>query len=195
MPQIGDFETYNTVYNHSFEYKPEPITLIKTLIKNENDIVNLNLKIKLSKEEKYILNALFEHVPVIEKMKSNEEILSYFEKQLVHPKSNMDKSLNKTEAIEILKYSGKSFLINEIKNMELKVFPFVYTDFLNHSFYDEATKELKNLEYFTPINKIKYSYFIRDLKLKWIDSNFTMTKQDIFNLIDINYLKKYIKKK
>ena len=40
FPINGDLENYNLVYKNSFEQKPEPMTLLNALIKNQDDVNN-----------------------------------------------------------------------------------------------------------------------------------------------------------
>jgi hypothetical protein len=154
----------------------------------------MNDRIKLSNDEKYLLNALREHVDKIKKIESNENILKYFEKEFIQPKSNTDRPLKKSEAIEILKYTNKSVLINDLKCMVIPVFPLSYKDIINHQVCISPTKETKSLENLILSRKLKYNYMLKDLKKKWIDSDCKLTKQNLLDFINDEYIENYVKK-
>ena len=154
----------------------------------------INDRIKLSNDEKYLLSALREHVDKINKIESNENIIKYFEKQFVQPKSNIDRSLKKSEAVEILKYTNKPHLINDLNSMVIPIFPLSYKDIINHQVLNSLTKETKSLENYTSNRKLKYNYMLKDLKKKWIDSECKLTKQNILDLITDQYIENYMTK-
>jgi len=194
LPNDGDLKNYSSVYNNCFKYKPEPMTLLNSLIKNNGDVAQLDKTIKLSREEKYLLNALQQHSSKITRMQSNNQIVNYFKKQLTHPKSNLDRSLKKSEAIEVLKYTNLPNLIDEINELILPSFPIAYADLMSYSLYDHTTKQTRAIETYLKSGKLKYNQLLKDLKLKWIDSDFKLTKHDLLSLIDQQFLEQYIPK-
>ena len=170
------------------------MTLLNSLIKNNGDVAQLDKTIKLSREEKYLLNALQQHSSKITRMQSNNQIVNYFKKQLTNPKSNLDRSLKKSEAIEVLKYTNLPNLIDEINELILPSFPIAYADLMSYSLYDHTTKQTRAIETYLKSGKLKYNQLLKDLKLKWIDSDFKLTKHDLLSLIDQQFLEQYIPK-
>lgn len=78
------------------------MTLLNSLIKNDGDVAQLDKTIKLSREEKYIINALQQHSSKITRMQSNNQIVNYFKKEQTHPKSNLDRSFKNIYNISLL---------------------------------------------------------------------------------------------
>jgi hypothetical protein len=61
--------------------------------------------LKLSKAESYVLYALEKYVPILEALTINgenrQEVMEFFRREFARAKSNVDRSLKKTELIEI----------------------------------------------------------------------------------------------
>lgn len=155
----------------------------------------MNDVIKLSREEKYLLNALEKYPDRLKEFKTNDKLVLYLKKKLSHPGSNIDRSLKKTEVIELLKLINRADLIDALNNMILPSFPVTFTELLSHQVECKSTNEYKSVENYSAHRKINYNYLLKDLKLKWIESNFELTKADLLSQVDASCLEKYTPKR
>jgi len=155
----------------------------------------LSKRIKLSKNEKYLLNALSKFEKPLSELTSKEDILQYLLKQFLYTKSNKDKSLRKHEAIELLKYLDKGHLIQAVNDLTLPVFKLTTVNLLNHQVFDETTNSLIRIEEIKDIlKKYKLNLILNDLKSKWIESEFKLTETELLNMVDMKYLQKFVSK-
>jgi hypothetical protein len=79
--------------------------------------------------------------------------------------------------------------------MNLPVLKLNNMSLLNHQVYDETSNRLIKIEEIKDaLNKFKFNWILNDLKLKWIDSDFKLTETELINMVDMKYLKKFMKK-
>ena len=115
---------------------------------------------------------------------------------MLHPQSNMERHLYKTEAVELLKAANKPDLIEAIQAINLPKFELNREDILELLFCDErltngqATK-VRDLMLMKAC-KIRFNQMLNDLKIKWIESDFKATKNDLLKSIDAQFLDNYI---
>ena len=72
----------------------------------------------LTREEKYLLHAIFKYEKIL-KDKKDEEIIDYLKTEMATKKSNQDRALRKNESIELVRLLGKSHLIDAINNIQI----------------------------------------------------------------------------
>lgn len=148
---------------------------------------------KLSNEEKYLFHAIKKYENVLAAEKNDEQIIRYLTKELAYPRALIDRPLKKMEAIELLKYLNRTDLIETISKIQLPVFEINYKDLNEHRVFIKSKKKLITIEEYSKENKLRFSYILYDLKVKWIDSFFKIQKTELLAQIDENYLLNFIK--
>lgn len=113
-------------------------------------------------------------------------------------KSNQDRALRKNESIELVKLLEKKHLIEAIKNITIPSFNINISLLTSHEIYcDELKQNIKIDDYQIKNSlRINYNSLLYDLKLKWINSNFTLNEQDLLKSVNKELVNNYaIKKK
>jgi hypothetical protein len=155
-------------------------------------IKNLVEKLRLSNDETYLLKALEKYVPRVSEFKNNKDLIEYFKREFCRSKSNVDRSLRKIEAIEILKYCDKFELIEKIENIKLPIFSINSNSILNHRFYDNESKKIVSVNDMFAKKKLRINKILFNLKEEWIDSNFTITDENLLQKVDNFFLENYV---
>lgn len=194
LPRNGNVENYARIYESCFAKEPSQMTLLFALMNNKNDVLEAVTNLKLTKAEAYLLYALDKYVPIVNSMESEEEILVFLNKEFVRGRSNVDRSLKKVEAFEIVKYCKRSNLIEKIREM---IFP--------RFELNANSKELHGLMILDPFRneklgfvdlvnarKLRANRMVSDLREKWIDSDFSMSRQELVNSLDEATLSSYV---
>ena len=78
-------------------------------------VKNVIQRLYFTREEKYLLHAIFKYEKIL-KDKKDEEIIDYLKTEMAKKKSNQDRALRKNESIELVKLLGKSHLVDAINN-------------------------------------------------------------------------------
>lgn len=191
LPKSKNIHKYAEVYNYCFELKPNPMTMIFSLLENQDDIKILSENLKLSREETYLLYALNKYVPLLKLHQSDKKAIEFMRREFVRSNSNINRPLKKKEAIEIAKYCNRSNLIESIQNINISKFdvnPFrkKVEDYLNEN------NDSKNFEKLIKSKRFRFNYLTNDLREKWIDSNFTLTHEELINSLTKDVLDSYI---
>lgn len=149
----------------------------------------------MSNEERYLLISIKKFENVFIEFKNDKKALEYLLKQFVLPKSVHDRPLRKVEAVELMKYLDRTELIDIINNLKIPQFQINFRTISEKKIFDSNKQEMVTLEQYAKKNKIRISALLTDLKLKWINSNFEMTDQEILSLINENYVQNFQNKK
>ncbi|CAF0827092.1 unnamed protein product [Brachionus calyciflorus] len=189
LPVNGNLEKFKNIYQKSFKNKPLPHTLLSALMNSEEDINKLDERIKLSNDEKSTMLAIKKYENVLDSFNTVEEIIEFFTKQFLIPKSSKEKSLRKEQIVELMKYLDRMDLADQILALELPNFPLNFKNINQHKIFDSNKQKLVTMEDYSKEYKIRLNHLISELKHKWIDSNFSLTQQDLLNLIDEKLLK------
>lgn len=148
----------------------------------------------MSNEEKSLFNAFRKFESQIKNAPNDSAIMVIFRQAFADPKSNTKTSLRHNEAIEILKYLDKAYLIDELERIQVPKFELTGVDILS---LEIASENLENntmkLSDYLIENKLKFNInkIVYDLRMLWINSNFTLSMQDLLKKCDKKFVEKY----
>jgi hypothetical protein len=121
---------------------------------------------------------------------SDEWVLDYFRREMANPNAIKNRPLKTKECIEVVKYLNRLDLIAKLEAIRVPKFELNILDLEKHQQKIQPTQSLdKNLKF-----KLNFGLMLKDLRLKWIDSDFTLTNEDLLKSIDEKSLQKYTKK-
>lgn len=130
------------------------------------------------------------------RQEDSDKLLSFIKQEMVRPNAVLKSPLDKNDVIEILKYVDRVDLIDQAKRISLPLFMIKHDDLLNHVVKVEHLNKPMSLNHYTKeINGIKFNSILTDLKIKWIDSDFKMSKGELLNIINETYLKDFMREK
>lgn len=142
------------------------------------------------------MHAIFKYENAFQNEKDDEKLLEFIKREMVRPKAVLDSSLSVKEAIEILKYLNRVDIAEKVLKIKAPHFDLNNQDLQNHRVLLKETNTYKDLEaYSKHIAQIRFNALLVNLKIKWIDSNFEITKSKLLELIDEEYLKKFLRDK
>jgi hypothetical protein len=126
----------------------------------------------------------------------SDKLLSFIKQEMVRPNAVLKSPLDKNDVIEILKYVDRVDLIDQAKRISLPLFMIKHDDLSNHMVKVEHINKTMSLNQYTKeINGIKFNSILTDLKIKWIDSDFKISKEELLNIVNETYLKDFIREK
>lgn len=126
----------------------------------------------------------------------SDKLLSLIKQEMVRPNAVLKSPLDKNDVIEILKYVDRVDLIDQAKRISLPLFMVKHDDLSNHVVKVEHINKTMSLNQYTKeINGIKFNSILTDLKIKWIDSDFKISKGELLNIVNENYLKDFLREK
>ncbi|RMZ95381.1 CCA tRNA nucleotidyltransferase mitochondrial [Brachionus plicatilis] len=185
LPENGNVNKYQKVYQNFLKNKIQPIVLLAALMSSEDDVKTiigkLDQRIRLSNEERHLLIAIKRFENIFNEFDSDE-------KQFVLPKSVHDRPLRKTEAFELMKYLDRIEMIETIKKLKIPEFKINYKMINEQKIFDSSNQEMITVEKYSKTKKIRLSAMLLDLKLRWINSNFAMSEDDILGVVDESYI-------
>jgi hypothetical protein len=153
---------------------------------------------KVSNDEKFLIYAIVKYQKIIDDNKDflnkKELVLERLKRDFISSKGNKQRPLKKTEAIEMMKYFDRSDYISDIENMILPEFSITHQTILTHKIFDESlNKEITIEEYDPAKKKLRLGYIFKDLKEKWIESDFKLTNKQLLSMINMQTLMNYFK--
>ncbi|XP_068233160.1 CCA tRNA nucleotidyltransferase 1, mitochondrial [Palaemon carinicauda] len=176
-PYIGFPETFNCdnlrrVYKQCEELNiplsnVHHMTLLAAGFSSEEEFVSFVARIKCSKREREILLFVMEHRDMAMRAESFKEIQDLVVDVVIGEKRNKDIALSYVN--ELLKYAGKVDFQSQLNDWEIPKFP------VNGNMISEKG---------VPRKKIKYA--MSDLICEWKKSSFTLSSDELLNLLDIS---------
>jgi len=163
LPDNPNIYEYENVCNRSQSMKPHSVTLLTALLKNEVEVTGLHSRLKFSKYDRDL--ALF---IVNNKDKDIHSNVQPFYTLILESKSKTNDVLE--WSCEVFKYRGDSCSFKELSNWKIPKFP-VNGHMLAEKGYKPGPKMTK---------------IMTELKAQWIQSNFQMTKDQLFEYLEKN---------
>lgn len=136
--------------------------------------------------------AIQKYEKIIENERDNERLFQLMRTELANPKAINDKPLKKSEVVEILKYLDRTDLINEIENLQVPKFGLNLSHILKHKIFVAEQNSYLTLEDYSNHHKIRFNYLLNNLNSKWIESNLTLTNEQLLNMIDQQFLWQFL---
>ena len=220
MPENGDVGKYSRVYQWYLKNNSNSgsIVLLNSLLKNQEDVsacgeytffyysklkiynflfkskINLlNERIKLSNDEKQLLSVVQILETKISKETSDIGVLLALKHSLADTKFVLKKSAKIEECIEFLKYLNRPDLIEQVKDIQIPKLRLNQAIIISHEIFDEKSNRSIQIGEYISLNKLKIKFgpLLYDLRMIWINSNFTLTQEDLLKKIDKSFLENY----
>jgi hypothetical protein len=127
---------------------------------------------------------------------NDDEIINILIREIYKQRINQDEGMKINDAIEILKYFDKVSLILKINQFEMPKFELNQNDILNHKFcLNNIENQMISVDEHVKGSFFRIKYLRNKLIKIWIDSHFTLTKDELLKIINKDFLSEYIIKK
>lgn len=155
LPQSADLSSFRLVWECSKCTSPKPMTLLVSLIKTEEEFMNIHNRLKVSGEEK--CNGLFV-LAHREDKDGSDPVKPYKDLILMGKEKN-----TKQYVMEVLKYRGDQLLLNQLRDWQPPQFPVSGKDLI-------ALGIPKGRRFGNILDRLKES---------WIESDYELTKEQL----------------
>uniref|UniRef100_A0A8D0DWW2 tRNA nucleotidyl transferase 1 n=1 Tax=Salvator merianae TaxID=96440 RepID=A0A8D0DWW2_SALMN len=119
LPTNGSLQEFDTVCKNVQNLFPKPMTILTSLLKVPDDILKLDLRFKISKDEKNLGLFLLKHRKDLVKAADSMEPLKPYQDFIID--SREADALSKI--CELLKYQGEAHLLKEMQQWSIPPFP------------------------------------------------------------------------
>lgn len=118
LPLDGNLEEFDRVTKSIQNLCPKPMTVLTSLFKVKDDVTNLDLRLKISKEEKNLGLFLVKHRQELTKATGPEPLRPYQDFIMDSREANTNAKI-----CELLKYQGEEHLLREMQQWTVPSFP------------------------------------------------------------------------
>ncbi|KAJ7998600.1 hypothetical protein DPEC_G00206580 [Dallia pectoralis] len=119
LPVEGDVEKMNLVWQNVKEHSPRPMTVLSALFCNSDDVEKMDLRLKVSKEEKNLGLFLVKHRHDLHKSPDDPDTLKPYTDFIIDSREADAQS----KVCELLKYQGEDKLLAEMSRWSIPRFP------------------------------------------------------------------------
>lgn len=119
LPANGSLEEFNKVSKNVEGFSPKPMTLLASLFNVQDDVTKLDLRLKISKEEKNLGLFIVKHRRDLVKAVDSSEPLKPYQDFVIDCR-DPDAS---TRVCELLKYQGEHGLLKDMQQWSVPPFP------------------------------------------------------------------------
>ncbi|KAL2803497.1 CCA tRNA nucleotidyltransferase 1, mitochondrial isoform 2 [Daubentonia madagascariensis] len=166
LPANASLEEFNKVCKNVEGFSPKPMTLLASLFKVQDDVTKLDLRLKISKEEKNLgLFIVKSRKDLIKATDSSEPLKPY--QDFIIDSREPDAS---TRVCELLKYQGEHCLLKEMQQWSIPPFPVSGHDIRKVGI--SSGKEIGAL--------------LQQLREQWKKSGYQMEKDELLSYIKKN---------
>ncbi|XP_054028145.1 CCA tRNA nucleotidyltransferase 1, mitochondrial [Dryobates pubescens] len=118
LPLEGNLEEFERVTKNAQKLSPKPMTILTSLFKTKDDVTSLDLRLKISKEEKNLGLFLVKHRQELTKASGPEPLRPYQDFIMDSREANTTSRI-----CELLKYQGEEHLLKEMQQWTVPTFP------------------------------------------------------------------------
>nr|XP_013813745.1 PREDICTED: CCA tRNA nucleotidyltransferase 1, mitochondrial isoform X1 [Apteryx mantelli mantelli] len=118
LPLNGSLEEFDRVTKNVQNLCPKPMTVLTSLLKVKDDVINLDLRLKISKEEKNLGLFIVKHRQDLTKAMGPEPLKPYQDFIMDSREANTNSRI-----CELLKYQGEEHLLREMQQWTVPSFP------------------------------------------------------------------------
>lgn len=119
LPQDGDVEEMKRVWKNAKDLSPKPMTILAALFHNPDEVEKMDLRLKVSREEKTLAQFLVKHRRELCKSEDEPDNLQPFTDFIIDIR-DLDA---KNKVCELLKYQGEKKLLAELNRWSIPHFP------------------------------------------------------------------------
>ncbi|MBN3326574.1 TRNT1 nucleotidyltransferase, partial [Atractosteus spatula] len=160
LPVEGNLEELDRVWNHAHRWSPKPMTVLSALFRDTHDVDRLDLRLKISKEEKTLGFFLVKYRRDL--LKASDELKPYTD--FIIDSREPDAQ---SKVCELLKYQGEGKLLAEMKKWSIPRFPVSGHDLRKMGI--SSGKEIGTT--------------IQSLREMWKKSHYQMNKEELLNSV------------
>ncbi|KAM4893943.1 CCA tRNA nucleotidyltransferase 1, mitochondrial [Sylvia borin] len=118
LPLDGNLEEFARVTKNIQNLSPKPMTVLTSLFKGKDDVTNLDLRLKISKEEKNLGLFLLKHRQELTKGQGPEPLRPYQDLLM-----DSREAQTNSKIFELLKYQGEEELLRAMQEWSVPSFP------------------------------------------------------------------------
>ncbi|XP_034962495.1 CCA tRNA nucleotidyltransferase 1, mitochondrial [Zootoca vivipara] len=119
LPVNGSLQEFDTVCKNVQNLFPKPMTVLTSLLKVPDDVSKLDMRLKISKDEKNLALFLLKHRRDLVKAADTTEPLKPFQEFIIDSRE-VDSA---SRICELLKYQGEGPLLKEMQQWSVPTFP------------------------------------------------------------------------
>uniref|UniRef100_A0A8D0MUS5 CCA tRNA nucleotidyltransferase 1, mitochondrial n=1 Tax=Sus scrofa TaxID=9823 RepID=A0A8D0MUS5_PIG len=119
LPANASLEEFNKVSKNVEGFSPKPMTLLTSLFRVQDDVTKLDLRLKISKEEKNLGLFIVKNRKDLIKAKDSSEPLKPYQDFII----DCRESDATARVCELLKYQGEHCLLKEMQQWSIPPFP------------------------------------------------------------------------
>ncbi|XP_059925480.1 CCA tRNA nucleotidyltransferase 1, mitochondrial [Gadus macrocephalus] len=119
LPPDGDIEEMKRVWQNAKDSSPKPMTVLAAFFHRPEEVDKMDLRLKVSKEEKTLAQFLVKHRRELHKCPDNPDSLTPFTDFIIDSRE-LD---SKLKVCELLKYQGEARLLAELTDWSTPRFP------------------------------------------------------------------------
>ncbi|XP_072026790.1 CCA tRNA nucleotidyltransferase 1, mitochondrial-like [Amphiura filiformis] len=157
LPRAANISEFHAVYERSKVIEAKAATLLAALMKDENDVMTMDERLKISAEERktaaFVVNNRGE--------KAHDDVFKPY-KDLIMANQRKEKNIVQY-VLEVLKYQGDTHIYEGIKSWPLPVFPVTGRDLIAAGI---------------PKDK-KFGHMLNNIRDVWIESDYKLTKDEL----------------
>ncbi|KAF7250090.1 CCA tRNA nucleotidyltransferase 1, mitochondrial [Varanus komodoensis] len=167
LPINANFQEFDTVCKNVQNLFPKPMTVLTSLLKVPDDIMKMDLRLKISKDEKNLGLFLLKHRRDLVKATDGAEPLKPFQDFIIDL-NNKSREADATSRIcELLKYQGEEHLLKEMQQWSVPTFPVSGHDLRQMGI--SSGKEI--------------GIFLQQLRDQWRKSGYQMDKEELLSCV------------
>lgn len=119
LPPDGNVEEMKRVWRNAKDHSPKPMTILASLLRSQEEVEKMDLRLKVSKEEKTLALFIVKHRQELCKSEDEPDSLKPFTDFIIDSRE-LD---SKIKVCELLKYQGEEKLLAELCEWSIPHFP------------------------------------------------------------------------
>ncbi|XP_054881053.1 CCA tRNA nucleotidyltransferase 1, mitochondrial isoform X2 [Poeciliopsis prolifica] len=119
LPPDGDIDEMKRVWRNASPHSPKPMTVLAALFHGPGDVDRMDLRLKVSREEKTLALFLVKHRRTLRKSDEEPDDLRLFTDFIIDSREPDSQS----KVCELLKYQGEEKLLSELQSWSVPRFP------------------------------------------------------------------------
>ncbi|OCT85734.1 hypothetical protein XELAEV_18023904mg [Xenopus laevis] len=163
LPEDGNLEEFARVCEHSHRMSPKPMTLLTALLSNMDHVQKLDLRLKISKEEKNLALFLLQQRKELTAERTDEAPLKPFKDYVV---DSREPDAHR-KICELLKYQGEEQFFREMEAWTLPRFPVSGHDLRRMGI--SSGKDIGRI--------------LQELREHWKESGYQASKEELLNRV------------
>ncbi|XP_048346764.1 CCA tRNA nucleotidyltransferase 1, mitochondrial [Sphaerodactylus townsendi] len=163
LPISGSLKEFDTVCKNVHNLFPKPMTVLTSLFKVPDDVLKLDLRLKISKDEKNLGLFLLKHRRDLTKASDAAEPLKPYQDYVIDSREPDATS----KVCELLKYQGEEHLLKEMQDWSIPAFPVSGHDLRRMGI--SSGKEIGT--------------YLQQLRDQWKKSGYQMDKDELLNYV------------